>query len=43
MCLGQNDHIDFKDILRKDYSDDYIKEKISLAMKIKPKKHDFLN
>ena len=42
MCLGQNDHIDFRDILRKDYSDDYIKEKILYAMKIKPKSHDFL-
>ena len=42
MCLGQNDHIDFREILRKDYSDDYIKEKISYAMKIKPLKHDFL-
>ena len=42
MCLGQNDHIDFREILRKDYSNDYIKEKISYAMKIKPKKHDFL-
>ena len=42
MCLGQNDHIDFRDILRKDYSDDYIKEKILFAMKIKPKSHDFL-
>ena len=42
MCLGQNDHIDFREILRKDYSNDYIKEKILFAMKIKPKKHDFL-
>ena len=42
MCLGQNDYIDFREILRKDYSNDYIKEKILYAMKIKPKKHDFL-
>jgi len=42
MCLGQNDYVDFKDILRKDYSDKYIKEKISYALKIKPLKHDFL-
>ena len=42
MCLGQNDHVDFREILRNDYSNDYIKEKIFLAMKIKPKKHDFL-
>ncbi len=42
MCLGQNDFVDFRDILRKDYSDDFIKEKILDALKIKPKKHDFL-
>ena len=42
MCLGQNDHIDFREILRNDYSNDFIKEKILHAMKIKPKKHDFL-
>ena len=42
MCLGQNDHIDFKEILRNDYSDNYIKEKIKYAMRIKPKRHDFL-
>ena len=42
MCLGQNDHIDFRDILRKDYSDDYIKEKIFLALSLKPEKHDFI-
>ena len=42
MCLGQNEYIDFRDILRKDYSDDYIKEKINYALKIKPKRHDFL-
>ena len=42
MCLGQNDYVDFREILRSDYSNDYIKEKILYAMKIKPKKHDFL-
>ena len=42
MCLGQNDYVDFKDIMRKDYSDDYIKEKIKFALNIKPKKHDFM-
>ena len=42
MCLGQNEYIDFRDILRKDYGDDYIKEKINYALKIKPKRHDFL-
>jgi len=42
MCLGQNDYVDFKDILKKNFSNNYIKEKISYAMKIKPKRHDFL-
>ncbi|MDC0037579.1 GTP 3',8-cyclase MoaA [Alphaproteobacteria bacterium] len=42
MCLGQNEYIDFREILRKDYSNNYIKEKIHYALKIKPKKHDFL-
>jgi cyclic pyranopterin phosphate synthase len=42
MCLGQNEHVDFREILRNDYSNDYIKEKILFAMKIKPKRHDFL-
>ena len=42
MCLGQNEFVDFREILRKDYSDNYIKEKISYALKIKPKRHDFI-
>jgi len=42
MCLGQNDYVDFREILRKHYSNEYIKEKIVYALKIKPKKHDFL-
>ena len=42
MCLGQNEYIDFKDILRKDYSNDLIKNKILFALKIKPEKHDFI-
>ena len=42
MCLGQNEFIDFRDILRNDYSNDFIKEKIQLALNIKPKKHDFI-
>ena len=42
MCLGQNDYVDFREILRGDYSNDYIKKKINYALKIKPKKHDFL-
>ena len=42
MCLGQNDHVDFRNILRNSCTDDDIKEKISYALKIKPKQHDFL-
>ena len=42
MCLGQNDFVDFRKILRKDFSDEYIKEKIKFALKIKPKSHDFI-
>ena len=42
MCLGQNEFVDFKDILRNDYSNDFIKEKIRLALNIKPKKHNFI-
>ena len=40
MCLGQNDKIDFKSILRsKDYNK--LDDAINLAMRIKPEKHDF--
>ena len=42
MCLGQNDYIDFREILRNDRNDDFIKEKIQLGLKSKPLKHDFL-
>ena len=42
MCLGQNDYVDFMDIMRKDYSNDYIREKIKFALNIKPKNHDFM-
>ena len=42
MCLGQNDYVDFREIMRKDYSDNYIKDKIRFALSIKPKKHDFM-
>ena len=42
MCLGQNDYVDFMEIMRKDYSDNFIKEKIKFALNIKPKNHDFM-
>ena len=42
MCLGQNDFVDFREILRTDRSDEYIKEKIRFALSIKPKRHDFI-
>ena len=42
MCLGQNDFVDFREILRTDRGDDYIKEKIRFALSVKPKQHDFI-
>ena len=42
MCLGQNDFVDFREILRTDRGDEYIKEKIKFALSIKPKRHDFV-
>jgi len=42
MCLGQNEYVDFRDLLRNDYSDQCIKDKIRFALKIKPKRHDFI-
>ena len=42
MCLGQNNYIDFRNYLRNDYSNEYIKDKIKFALNIKPKKHDFI-
>ena len=42
MCLGQNEYVDFRNILRNDYSNDYIKNKIKFALNIKPKSHDFI-
>ena len=37
-----SNHVDFRKILRSDYNDKYIKEKIKFALSIKPKKHDFI-
>ena len=42
MCLGQNEFVDFREILRTDRVDDYIKEKIRFALSIKPKRHNFI-
>ena len=42
MCLGQNDFVDFRNIMRNHHSDNYIKEKIRFALNIKPKNHDFM-
>ena len=42
MCLGQNDYVDFREIMRSDRGDDFIKEKIRFALSIKPKRHDFM-
>ena len=42
MCLGQNDYVDFRQILRTDRGDEYIKERIKFALSVKPKRHDFI-
>ena len=42
MCLGQNEFVDFRDILRTDRGDEFIKEKIKFALSVKPKRHDFI-
>tara|TARA_Y100001970_G_scaffold128175_1_gene158273 strand:- start:24154 stop:25059 length:906 start_codon:yes stop_codon:yes gene_type:complete len=42
LCLGQNEYVDFRDILRNDFTDSYIKEKILFALNIKPKEHNFI-
>ncbi len=42
MCLGQNEYVDFRHILRNDFSNETIKEKIIEALTVKPKSHDFV-
>ena len=42
MCLGQEKYIDFKSILKNDYSNEKILELIHKAMASKPKGHDFI-
>jgi len=42
MCLGQNEYVDFREILRTDRGSDYIKEKIRFALSVKPIRHDFI-
>tara|TARA_Y100000741_G_C18241719_1_gene553922 strand:+ start:109 stop:1101 length:993 start_codon:yes stop_codon:yes gene_type:complete len=42
MCLGQNDYVDFRYLLRNEYSDETIKKNIVNSLLIKPKKHDFI-
>ncbi len=42
MCLGQNDFVDFREILRSDRGDNYIKDRIRFALSVKPKRHDFI-
>jgi len=42
MCLGQNNYIDFREILRSDRGDAFIQEKIKFALSVKPKRHDFI-
>ena len=42
MCLGQEKYIDFKEILKNDYSNQKILELINIAMNSKPKGHNFV-
>ena len=42
MCLGQEKYIDFKKILKNDYSNEKILELIQQSLKTKPKGHDFI-
>tara|TARA_Y100001970_G_scaffold155622_1_gene190548 strand:+ start:23763 stop:24668 length:906 start_codon:yes stop_codon:yes gene_type:complete len=42
MCLGQNEFVDFREIIRNDRGDNYIKDKIRFALSVKPKRHDFI-
>jgi len=37
-----NDYVDFKNILRNDFSDNYIKDQIKASLRVKAKKHDFM-
>jgi len=41
LCLGQEDAISLKDLVRSDLSDDEIKQKIMNAINKKPEKHEF--
>ena len=42
MCLGQEKYIDFKKILKNDFSNEKILELINKAMNLKPKGHNFI-
>ena len=42
MCLGQEQYIDFKKIIKKDYSNKKILELIDKSLKEKPKGHNFI-
>ncbi|MES9868651.1 MAG: GTP 3',8-cyclase MoaA [Sedimenticola sp.] len=41
LCLGQQDKLEFRPLLRQDLSDDEIKEAIREAINRKPEKHEF--
>ncbi|MEJ1298834.1 MAG: GTP 3',8-cyclase MoaA [Candidatus Sedimenticola sp. (ex Thyasira tokunagai)] len=41
LCLGQNDKLEFRPLLRQNLSDDELKEAILEAIKRKPEKHEF--
>ena len=42
MCLGQNEYVDFREIMRSDRNDNFIQDKIRFALSLKPKRHDFI-
>ncbi len=41
LCLGQNDKLEFRPLLRQGLSDDELKEAVLEAIQRKPEKHDF--
>ena len=42
LCLGQEDRVDLRSLLRDGHSDDDIAQRIRLAVQAKPEKHDFV-
>lgn len=42
LCLGQNDKVDFRELLRSGCHDNEIAEVLAMALRSKPARHDFL-